>query len=220
MNRAAAEKKLVESIIENLKSMDYPEKCIAVEWGNRYLSVDIAVLAYDLVTPLALYELKTIKSGETIKHGIQYLRKAALTMDINVKCYLAFCKDDKPYFELYDVTGIIYSNEEIDIVSVLKNMAISEPLLYKTLQNGIDGKIKKNLKEKRQKRIDRIKPVCWILIPLFIAAIVLLDAFKIYELTTIRLIAFGGLIVIILIPFYNEISLKDLTLKRKEKTNE
>lgn len=220
MNGAIAEKKIVESIIESLKSIEYPDNCIAVEWGNRYLSVDIAVLAYDLVTPLALYELKTIKNGETIKRGIQYLRKAALTMDINVKCYLAFYKEVKPYYELYDVTSIVYSNEEIDPVSVLNSMAISEPLSYKTLQNGIDGKIKKKLKEKRQKRIDRIKPICWILIPIFIAAIVLLDAFQIYELTSLRLITFGGLIVIILIPFYNEISLKDFTLKRKDNSNE
>lgn len=219
MDGISMNNRITESIVEYLRSKDYPEQCIALEWGGRHLFVDIAVLAHDLITPLALFEIKTVKRPDSILRGINFLKKAVSTIDINVKCYLAFGKDSEPYFELYDVTSVVYSTSTIDTTSV-RNMKIVEPLSYKTLQNGVDGRIKKSQHEKRQNRIDRIKPICWVILPLFIIVIVLLDAFKIYELTSLRLITFGGLIVIILIPFYNEVSLKEFTLKRKDDSNE
>ncbi len=209
-----------EAICAYLKQNGYPNESISVEWGTRRLAVDLAVLARDLVTPLALYEVKTTTNRDSVLFGINNLRNLALSLELHVKCYLAIGKDTEPFFELYDVTNIIYNNEPINYPAILQENQITKPLSYKTLQDGIEGKIRRQRREKKQKRIDRIKPVCWILLPVLIIGIVLLDAFKIYELTLQRLITYGGFIVVILIPFYNEISLKEFTLKRKDNTND
>ena len=44
-----------------------------------------------------------------------------------------------------------------------------------------------------------------------------LDAFNVYEITPLRLIVLGAVVIIVLLPFFSEISLKDITLKRRDK---
>ena len=44
--------------INYLKRHGYPEECIALEYGNKQYAIDIAILARDMITPIAIYEIK------------------------------------------------------------------------------------------------------------------------------------------------------------------
>ena len=72
----------------------------------------------------------------------------------------------------------------------------------------------KNSVCKKKKKLSYIRFICWIIIPLFIMAALILDGLKIYIFNTNRLIALGACIVVILIPFFKEITFKNISLKK------
>lgn len=64
-----------------------------------------------------------------------------------------------------------------------------------------------------------LKIICWILMPVIITALLILDALRIYIFSTERLLVLGIGLLIILLPFFSEITLKGLTVKR-DKTDD
>jgi len=206
---------ITDSFINYLKLHGYPDECIALEWGDGRCAIDIAILAEDLVTPIAVYEVKVSKGRNSIQTGINQLKRAMQTFDIAVPCNLVFGADNDVGFEVFDVSGAVLNNEEIDIQSMLKPQQPTKPISYKNIQAGTASKKISRAARKKQRRIDSLKPICWILFPLIAIALLVLDALGIYQLTSLRLLMLGSLVVIVLIPFFSEISLKDVTLKRK-----
>lgn len=73
--------------------------------------------------------------------------------------------------------------------------------------------------KKKKRPVDYLKLVCWILVPVLIAALLVLDAFGIYIFSTERLTVLGIGLLIILLPFFSEIKLKDLSVKREKSQN-
>ena len=68
--------------------------------------------------------------------------------------------------------------------------------------------------KKRKKSIDFFKVICWIIIPMSIAILLVLDALQIYIFNAERLLVLGAGLIIILLPFFSEITLKDISMKR------
>lgn len=71
-------------------------------------------------------------------------------------------------------------------------------------------------KKKKKKKCLYIYRICWIAIPGLIALLLVLDALKLYTFTTQRLILIGAGIVVLLIPFIKEITVKDLSFKKED----
>lgn len=63
---------------------------------------------------------------------------------------------------------------------------------------------------------DYLKNVCWIIVPIIVVALLVLDALGLYIFNSERLMVLGIGLLIILLPFFNEISLKNLSVKRNQ----
>ena len=68
----------------------------------------------------------------------------------------------------------------------------------------------------KKKHFDILKFICWIIVPISIIILLVLDALKIYTFNTERLLVLGAGLVTILLPFFSEITVKDLTVKRNK----
>ena len=73
-------------------------------------------------------------------------------------------------------------------------------------------KVNKNNDKSRNLNI-----ICWFVLPFIIFAALLFDGLNVYKLTTERLIVLGGLILVMLIPFFNEITIKNFSLKKENR---
>lgn len=203
--------------IDYLKQHSYPVESIILEWGNKKCAFDIAIVAEDLVTPIALFEIKGHKTKETILRGIEQLKRATQMLDISVPCSLVFGTNKPPYFEVFELSDIIYNNAPIDLDELLIEHPLSYPISYSNMVAGATTKVITQKQEKKRQKIDKIKPLCWWVFPFITAVLIMLDAFNIYILTPLRLILLGATVIVILVPFFSEITLKDFSFKRKNK---
>lgn len=64
---------------------------------------------------------------------------------------------------------------------------------------------------KKKKR--SLKTVCWIILPITVVALLILDAIGIYSFTVERLLVLGVGLIIVLLPFFREISVKNVSIK-------
>ncbi len=81
--------------------------------------------------------------------------------------------------------------------------------------------MKRTMKTKKRKNrkatIIRLQRVLWIAVPTAITALIFLDAFGLYCFTTVRLAVVGVDVLVVLLPFFSEIKIKDVTFKRNTK---
>ena len=206
-----------------MKKHGYPDKSIVLEWGNQKSAVDIAIVSKDYKTPIAIFEIKGYKTPQNIRAGIIQMQRACTSLNLSVPVSLVFGTKQAPYFEVVDISDIVFRNEEIDVESMMRSESSSEPISYDAVQSASLGKEILKKHQDKKERIDRIIPFCWFWIPLIAIALLLLDAFNIYVFTTERLAFFGALLIILLLPFFSEISFKDFSVKigdRFKKKNE
>ena len=71
---------------------------------------------------------------------------------------------------------------------------------------------RKAIKIKKNKKL--LRYICWVIVPIIIAALIALDGLGVYEFTTERLIVLGIGLVVILLPFFSEITVKNFSVKR------
>ncbi len=67
-----------------------------------------------------------------------------------------------------------------------------------------------------KKRINRIEIICWFFIPCSIIILLMLDGLGLYSFTTERLLIIGGCIIVVLLPFFSEITIKNISLKKDD----
>lgn len=206
-----------EAFINYLKRHNYPEDSIVLEWGTKNCAFDIAIVASDLVTPIALFEIKGRKTKDTISHGISQLKRATQMLDISASCSLVFGIEKTPYFEVLEVSDIIYNDAPIDFNELLLDHPLGFPISYNNMTAGAATKAIIQKQEKKRRKIDKIKPFCWVIFPVIGVVLLGLDAFDIYKLTTLRLVLLGAIVLLVLVPFFSEITLKDFSFKRKIK---
>lgn len=68
----------------------------------------------------------------------------------------------------------------------------------------------------RRKRLDSIHLICWIVIPGVLAGFLAADALGVYPFTKENMIVIGICLAVVLLPFFSEIKVKDLSVKRSE----
>ena len=77
----------------------------------------------------------------------------------------------------------------------------------------------KKVSRKKKKRFNCIRLICWMIIPFAVVAVLVLDGLELYIFNTQRLIVMGACILVVLIPFFSEITVKNFSIK-KEKNSE
>lgn len=79
-----------------------------------------------------------------------------------------------------------------------------------------DGSVKMKKRERRsKKKTDLLRPICWFVIPTAASILLALDATGIYTFTPDRLTVYGICLAVILLPFFSEITFKNLSVKRR-----
>ena len=68
---------------------------------------------------------------------------------------------------------------------------------------------------KKEKRRDYWKLLCWGVVPTLVLTLLVLDGFGIYIFNKERLLVMGIGLMILLLPFFSEITVKNLSVKRK-----
>lgn len=226
------EKKLYENNLERdfekeLCDKGYPTSRIVKEFGKiPYGIVDYAIVDVDYKTPIAFYEIKS-KTGvrnvfvhSDLEKLILFFRKLCIFYGITIPCYLAYKEIEEEKFSVIDLTKYVGGEQLPQDIEILFDEAFALP----DYRYDGSGEVKKAIRraEAKQQRIDKIKPICWFVFPLIGLALLALDALGIYSFTPMRLIVMGAIVLIVLLPFFSEISIKDISLKRnkdKDKDN-
>ena len=70
---------------------------------------------------------------------------------------------------------------------------------------------------KRKKHLDRLSLICWIIVPQTVVVLLVLDGVRLYPFNTERLLVIGICIGVVLIPFFNEITVKNISFKKAKR---
>lgn len=204
-----------EAFIKYLLAHGYPAEAIALEWGYSKALVDVAILDEKYNYPIAIYEIKGRKDRESIRRGIQQLKRSVHMLDITSTCNLVFASENKPYFEVIDVSEYVFSDDEPDVDALMRRQAMHMPFSYQQQSVGTKSKVQAKQRKKRQQKIDTLKWKCLILIAAGVVLLIL-DWKNCFELTTGRLFIIGGIALLVLIPSFGEVTVKDFSFKRNQ----
>lgn len=205
---------------EYLISHGYPKECIAFEWGEKNNLADIVVLDLDTNIPIAIYEIKGMKTEDNFKMSIKQLRKFYAHLKYPVNYGIVFSKDTTPFFEFFDVTKEINAGDEIPLKSIEEHGDEKEPLNYRNRSQGIKSSVINEQNMKNSRSVDIIKIISWLIIPLIIIGLLLLDAFRIFVFTSERLLMYGITVIVVFLPFIGQIRLGMYTFTLKGEENE
>ena len=73
---------------------------------------------------------------------------------------------------------------------------------------------RKTSPSRKKQHADHLKRLCWGLIPAVTASLLVLDAKGIYTFNTERLLVLGIGLLVLLLPCFSEVTIKDLTVRR------
>lgn len=209
-------KNTANAFIEYLKKHGYPEDRIVTEWGNGKYRIDIAVLDNNRAMPVAIYEVKGTKTKESFNSGLAQLRRYMDFLGYPVEAGLVFSKSISPFFEFVNLSGQ-YNDIQSDqkMVDELISTA-AEPISYENIRLSAEPKIQNSLKKKKERKLNTFNIVSWVMA--FVTFVFLvLEFLGIIAFTTERMIVYGIVILLTILPFYSELKFGDLSLKRESK---
>ena len=202
---------LEKLVIEELKRNGYPTEAIVLEWGNKNVHIDLVVVDTNAQIPLMLIECKTVPNSHSMEAAANQLRRYMDTLDYPVKAFAAFpVANDK--LEFYDFTKKTNSCKVLTSECKPTNLPS-----YAEIRTGVESKYINAQKKRKRRYINGLKLFCWGIIPALTIALFILDALSLYSLTTERLILFGILALSLLLPFFGEIKVGEITLSNKRK---
>ncbi len=77
--------------------------------------------------------------------------------------------------------------------------------------------MKKTKASRKHKKNVCISLFCWGIVPFILVALLILDAMGIYPFNTERLIVIGVCVIVMLFPFFSEITIKNVSIKKDKK---
>ena len=139
------ELQLQNILIEKLKTTGYPEESIVLEYNYKGLfqAADLAIVPYKAENPIALFEFKMLGDNniQKFKKGLENLIKQSKKFPFEIPCFLVTNPpEEKEQLTIYDVTTLIYSNQDFNMSTIEKCKIASLPP-YKTLLNNANAKI-------------------------------------------------------------------------------
>ena len=208
-------RELERLVIEELKRIGYPTETIVPEWKNKNNRIDIVVMDQDTQIPLMIVECKSVPNSHSMDAAANQLRRYVDTLDYPVKAYAAFLGTNGKMVEFYDFT-----KKRNDYKVPISECGPTDLPSYEEIRTGAESKYINAQKKQKRRYINGLKLFCWGIIPILIVALFILDVFSLYPLTTERLILFGILILSLLLPFFGEIKVGEVTLSNKKKDEE
>lgn len=201
-------------VIEELKKSGYPADTIIPEWKNKNSRVDIAVMDKETQIPLMFIECKVHFNPSSLDMALNQLRRNSATLNYPIRACVAGYTGGQQ-FEFYDFTKKL-NDDEIPISECGPTNLPS----YDEIRTGAESKYISAQKKQKRRYINGLKVFCWAIIPAIIIALFIFDLYSIYPLTSERLILLGILILSLLLPFFGEIKVGEVTLSNKKKDEE
>lgn len=204
------EKELQLIVIDRLKELDYPVDSIIPDYRIDNVRADIVIFDNESDIPIAIIECKAINNVHSVEASIGQLRYIYEKFNYPVHTFAAVFKEGVNY-DIYDFTDRIRDN----------TIAIDDCLLedfpnYTTLKKENKSKLFSVRKKRKKQYIDGLRKVCWRYIPIGMLIVLIFDGIGLYSLNIERLVAFGIIILSLLVPFFGEIKFGDLTLTNKK----
>lgn len=199
------------AVYDALIQRGYPKNSIIVEGKldrRRYADFVINDVATGL--PMMMIEVKTggERTLEAVKKlSFERLKRSYEGYDLPIKAVAAILNKVEQRLEFIDFTEAIQENNYDCLVD---NYILPE---YEILIIGAQQKAVQKQEAKNRKSINTLRCLCWRVWPIIGLALVLLDAFGVYSFSTQRLIVFGAVVVITLVPCFKEITIGELSLK-------
>lgn len=201
---ALVEKNLIENLKQYLISHGYPENSIITEYKLGKYRADLVVIDNETNSPMQLFELKSTNNKKFIEMGRIQLNKFLLEarkLNADVIGYLVVPTNKVPFFEII--------NPEIENTN--KN---SVDLNYQNQVIRSRSAKTEIIKTKKVETVDEFKKKINILL-LILSIIFVLDNYCFLELNNIRFYLIVIMIVLYILPYYEEIKIFNLELKKK-----
>jgi hypothetical protein len=211
------QKNTADAFIDYLKEHGYPEDCIATEWKSGNYRIDIVVLDEDRHFPVAIYEVKGTKTENSLLLGIDQLKTYIKSLGYPVEAGLVFHKKSPPFFEYVNLSGILFDDQiKKENLHILEDRQNIEPLSYQNAKNSAIPKLNNNIREKKERKLNTFNAICWVLAGITTVLLVL-ENLGIIEFSVERLILFGVTIVLLILPFFSEIKLGEISFIKDPK---
>ena len=79
---------------------------------------------------------------------------------------------------------------------------------------------KKTHNQKNKKSKSEIGVLCWVVVPIALVALLILDGIGLYKFNTERLLVIGACVMVTMFPFFEEITIKNISVKRDSNCTE
>lgn len=215
-------KNTANAFAEYLYAHGYPKNSVAFEWGDRTHAVDIAVLDLYTNMPISIYEVKGVKDIVTIRNAIAQLKRFYKEFSYPINYGVVFTKKTHPYFEYADVTEYVNGTKELESINQLNSILSesNEPVAYEGRSQSAKSSLIKEQKAKKERYSAGLIVFSWIIMPIIIAGVIILDATGTYKISSDRLIVYGLGILTALIPFIKEVKFGDYSLSLRNQKGE
>lgn len=207
------EKDFETMLLNYLLEKGYPRNSIVLEGKiDARMRPDFIIVDIDTGLPLMIIELKAcgIRTHDGVKKiAFETLKRFYEKSSVPLKTVAAIFDRDKNILKFIDFTEAIKENNYDSLVNDY------ELPTYQTLTVGAKRKSIKQNEEKQTKNLNILKLLCWIILPIIGIGLLLLDAFKVYTFSTLRLIVIGALAAVVLLPCFKEIKIGEVLLKKE-----
>lgn len=210
---------LIEYLIAYLKSRGYPQDCLVPEWQIKRgirggMRVDLAVIVNTV--PVALFEVKRSFSNKSMSFAESQLRQYGSALRVPTRLFAVFPSNGKFNLEFYEFSDSIDFHDGC-AAKADGCVKVLEIPPYKHLVAGLQERLAIATMERHEERVDELKPLSR-MISLLLFMIFLTDfVFSKVQLNTSSVCVLIAAALVDLLPYYDTIILKDISLIRKRK---
>ena len=182
---------------------------------GQHCHFDLAITSEKFDIPIAVIDIKMVASSHAYLFNTKLFEKLHSIYNAEIPCYVIIMQEDICNFDIFDATDYVYKRTlpgELPKSINPENFPTYTELLRRfKILNEI------SVANETKKKQNSFKWVCWVILPIVIVGILAMDKYGFYPLSTYRLIIWGGLGVIILLPFFKEITVGSMFhIKRDE----
>ncbi len=202
------EKNLIENLKQYLIRHGYPENSMIAEYKLGKYRADLVVIDIETNSPMQLFELKSNNNKRNVDMGRQQLSKflqEARKLNADVIGYLVFPNDNSPFFKIINPETESTKKDNFDLNyqdQIVRSRSAKTEII----------------KTKKVETVDEFKKKINILLEV-LSIIFVLDVLEILNLNNIHLYLILIMILLYVLPYYEEIKIFNFELKKKQSDN-
>ncbi len=206
-----------DKFVEALIQKDYPEDCIKLHWSDYSHKIDIAILDKTKSYIIAIYRVSTHTEHSNFSWEIDDLRRFRNYLNYDIIAGIVEVLGMPPYFNHYYVSDQVNcKKEEKKSKKDSYLYKACEILTYEGLQKTFENK-SISTQINKAKKLDDFKKIVWSGITPVVGILWILDWIGIYDITYERIITLGIIILLIILPFFSEITIANFFSFKKQK---